>query len=180
MASTLTLEFVLYRVTCNVTGKSYIGQTCQKLRMRWNHHKHMARTKKSSGCSALHAAMRKYGIEAFKIEVIATYATQDAINEAEASRIASENTLAPNGYNLKAGGRNSKHSPETIAKMKAKARLRGGRPAGFKHSAETRQLMSQAARAAVQEGVHNLIRENRAAETEGRRLMGYRWQRHLS
>lgn len=52
----------------------------------------------------LYRAMRKYGVECFRIEVIDTAATAEELGEKERHYISLYNTISPNGYNLTAGG----------------------------------------------------------------------------
>lgn len=138
------LNFLLYVVRSTATPKVYVGQTQQALSRRWAHHRHMARTGKGNGCSALHAAMRKHGIDTFSIELLGRYATQEEVNAAEEAMIYALCSQAPHGYNLKAGGQASGHSPETIAKISAAAKRRGNGRQGYRHSAETKRRMREA------------------------------------
>ena len=63
---------VIYCYTNKINGKRYVGQTVQKLKNR--HCQHISATKfKSShhdNFSPIHRAMRKYGIENFKLEIL--------------------------------------------------------------------------------------------------------------
>lgn len=144
MSSTFELGFSLYLIRSTATPKVYVGQTRQALERRWVHHKHMARTGKGNSCSALHAAMRKHGIDTFSIELLGRFATQEEINAAEEAMIYVLCSQAPHGYNLKEGGKASGHSPETRAKMSLSARKRGYNRPGYKHSEETKARMRAA------------------------------------
>lgn len=143
MAQTFELGFSLYLIRSTETAKVYVGQTRQALDRRWAHHRHMARSDKGNGCSALHAAMRKHGIDTFSIELLGRYATQEETNAAEAAMIYALCSQAPHGYNLKEGGKASGHSPETIEKMRAAAKRRGNNRPGYRHSEETRRRISE-------------------------------------
>ncbi len=55
---------VIYKITNLTNGKIYVGQTRQKLSRRISGHVH---SKKKFG---IDAAIRKYGIDNFKVEVI--------------------------------------------------------------------------------------------------------------
>ena len=103
---------IIYKITNQINGKIYIGQTVQPLIKRWQNH-----LSTSSGCLALKAAIEKYGRENFKIEEIQSTNTLDELNKAEEYWVDKLNTLAPNGYNLKTGGDNSIPSKETRLKM---------------------------------------------------------------
>jgi group I intron endonuclease len=68
---------VIYCITNTVNGHRYIGQTLKGVRTRWRNHKSEANRNSQY---AIHRAMRKYGYENFKMEVIAIvfgYALQD-------------------------------------------------------------------------------------------------------
>lgn len=95
-----------------------------KLRRRWQSHIMVARHGTSK--SAIHAAIRLYGIESFAIEMIQEVSDRKIACALEIELIASEGTLSPNGYNLTPGGD-------------------GGQVPGHRHSAEARAKMSAAA-----------------------------------
>jgi len=104
---------IIYKITHKLSGKSYIGQTIKLLLERWAEH---CRTK--SHCKVLNSAILKYGKEAFSIEKVAEYSNQEDLNNAEEYYVDFYNSLAPNGYNLRAGGGSKgKHSVETIERM---------------------------------------------------------------
>jgi len=92
-----------YQVTNVITGKVYIGLTTMTLAERWAIH--VAKFRHGGGF-ALHAAMRKHGIENFVIEEIAAPIIKDRAELAELERtlIAQAGSMAPHGYNLTAGG----------------------------------------------------------------------------
>lgn len=57
----------IYKITNNINGKIYIGQTIGAIEKRFAEHKNAAK----NGCRyALHRVIRKYGIENFSIEEI--------------------------------------------------------------------------------------------------------------
>jgi group I intron endonuclease len=96
-----------------VTKKQYVGQTlCKDVETRWRQHK---RCEKNTIGRYLLAAYKKYGIEAFRFQVICICFDKDC-NKFEEDYIKKFDTLAPNGYNLQAGGKNSRQHPETIRK----------------------------------------------------------------
>ena len=59
---------IIYKITNNINGKIYIGQTTQSLANRWSQH-----TKEISKCFRMKAAIKKYGKESFSIEEIDKY-----------------------------------------------------------------------------------------------------------
>lgn len=92
---------IIYKITNDINGKQYIGQTIRKLSTRWNCHVYNA----NNGSNyALHKAMRKYGVEHFHVEQIDVASSKEELNEKEKYWIAKLNTLSPNGYNLVEGG----------------------------------------------------------------------------
>lgn len=100
----------IYLITNKVNKKQYIGQTkCEDIETRWRYHKKMSNV--SIGRHLL-AAYQKYGIENFKFQIVCI-TFDEACNALEEYYIQKFNTLAPNGYNLKLGGRASRHHEET-------------------------------------------------------------------
>lgn len=91
----------IYVVTNEVNGKEYVGQTRSSLSHRWSQHVLKAR----KGRSALQCAIRKYGAEAFRIELLEVIrGSRDELLRAEIDYIARRDSMAPRGYNLMPGG----------------------------------------------------------------------------
>lgn len=91
----------VYLVTNLINGKEYVGQTRTSVEHRWAQH----RLRSKCGRSALHAAMRRYGVENFRIDVLArVYGCRDDLLKAEAHQVRERQSLAPIGYNLMPGG----------------------------------------------------------------------------
>lgn len=125
----------VYKAMNIVNGKWYIGKTVRNLKYRSKAHLYYADT---GGGYAFHNALRKYGSENFKWEVLFASEDNSKLLEVEAEFIKQFRTLSPNGYNLTEGGRGSvgyhhtaeaiekiqkastgrKHSPESIIKMR--------------------------------------------------------------
>ena len=95
-------QSIIYKATNLINGKMYVGKTIKKLRERKSAHKHEA-----SNCNDnryFHKAIRKYGFENFKWEVI-DYALSEEISfNMEKYYIKKLKTKAPIGYNLTDGG----------------------------------------------------------------------------
>lgn len=91
----------IYRITNKINGKQYIGQTSVGIAQRWANH--CASAKTNTGCPLLARSISKHGRFSFSIEKIQDCEPEDA-DEAERHAIQENNTLAPNGYNLEAGG----------------------------------------------------------------------------
>ena len=106
---------VIYKITCLINGKLYVGKTKQKLENRMAQHRHESK----KGSIGLGAAIRKYGWENFSVEVIETCLIEN-LTAREIFWIAELNSKSPNGYNLTDGGEGLVNpSDETRAKMSA-------------------------------------------------------------
>lgn len=128
----------IYKVTCLVTSKSYIGMTVDRVAQRWSNHLCQSRT----SAMILHRAIRKYGREAFTIETLFEVKSLDEASEAERATIVAHSTMKPLGYNLSTGGMGTPgvrrlHSDETKARISVSH-------IGKVFSAETRAKMSEA------------------------------------
>lgn len=110
---------IIYLITNKVNGKQYVGQTTRSLKIRWNNHCYIR-----PDSSAIGRAIRKYGKEAFTIEVIIETDSLEQLNLYEQEYIQKFNTLAPNGYNLKQGGNGHGVSEETRRKLSEAGRGR--------------------------------------------------------
>jgi len=102
----------IYRLTCMITSMVYIGKSVEFLN-RMNNHK----TAKDN--YYIHRAIRKYGWENFKVEIIIDDVPEEDLNNLEISYIDAENTMRPNGYNLTKGGEGCtgyRHTEETRRK----------------------------------------------------------------
>lgn len=91
----------IYKITNQVNGKVYVGQTAHTIESRWKEHTKASKYRKYP----LYFAMRKYGIENFSIEQIEECSIEQ-LNERERYWIAQYNSLK-NGYNATTGGDNS-------------------------------------------------------------------------
>jgi len=98
---------LIYQIT-SPSGKSYVGQTRLSLKQRMASH-----FSKKNGCTVLKNAIKKYGRDQMKIEII-WKGPVDNLNEKECFFIKQNNTLVPNGYNLMTGGGScGRHHKET-------------------------------------------------------------------
>lgn len=130
-----------------INGKFYIGQTIRLIEKRFKAHQ-----QKNSGCRAIYNAIKKYGWSNFEKD---WYECPDEdLNFDEDLLVREMGTLAPDGYNLKEGGGNGKHSEETKQKIRkshvgkthtdeTKIKMSEAH-AGIPLSIETRQKMSEA------------------------------------
>lgn len=124
---------VVYKITNNINGKVYIGQTTAPIKERWSKH-----CSPSSNCVKLKNAIQKYGESNFTVEIIAECSNRDELNKLEKSLIQKHNSIE-SGYNLTDGGNAFNHSEETKDKIR-KFRV------GYRFSDEAKEKMSKSAK----------------------------------
>jgi group I intron endonuclease len=109
--------FSVYIVVNRMTLKGYVGITGMGVQKRWQHHQKDA----NRGSNwALHASMRKYGIDAFEVHVLAEGLCRTEAIELEKQMIVKHVTRAPSGYNMTDGGDGAvgyKHTEEWKAEL---------------------------------------------------------------
>jgi group I intron endonuclease len=130
---------LIYKISNTINNKVYIGRTCFSIETRFKQHVIEA----NGGCNyKLHAAMRKYGIDKFSIEIIDIATSIEELKLLETKWIQQENSFV-NGYNAtdKQGGISS-HTTEAKQKMRL-AKL--GKPLSEKH----KQALSKAIKGRV-------------------------------
>ncbi|MBO4401317.1 MAG: GIY-YIG nuclease family protein [Selenomonadaceae bacterium] len=86
----------IYIISNDINKKLYIGQTTRDIKKRFKEHLYED--------SAIGNAMRKYGIEHFRVESIEKCYTKEQQNAFEIFWIRELGTLYPEGYNLTIGG----------------------------------------------------------------------------
>lgn len=109
---------IVYCATNIINNKKYIGYTKQSLEKRIKDH--LYRSKYKSGPTyntPFKCAIRKYGIENFKWEIIEKYSLTDECRKGEKRLIKKIDTISPNGYNLHEGGLGGRHSEEVNKKI---------------------------------------------------------------
>jgi group I intron endonuclease len=111
----------IYKITNKISKKCYIGITKEDTpEKRWNAHIHTLKNNK--GCPALKDAIKSYGVENFKFEVLIICFDED-LYTFESEYIKKYNSMVPNGYNILPGGqcgggfKGKKHKKESIDKM---------------------------------------------------------------
>lgn len=150
----------IYLITNLVNDKKYVGQTIQIPQKRWNEHRWLASNNKTQ--QYIHKALRKYGVDNFKFEVIDECSSHDELNEAEIEWITRYDTFLGEGYNMTLGGMSLlgySHTQETKDKISVankgntyclgkklledtKEKIRQ-KALGRTHSEETKQNMSE-------------------------------------
>ncbi len=138
----------IYKITNIKNNKIYIGQVVShrlnkgKYRPfgyigRFNDHNSEAlnNTKKKQ-CTYLNNAIRKYGKESFKVELLLE-CPKNSLDDSEIKYIKDCNSIFPNGYNLTLGGKTTEYvkikNNEELNKPKKR-----GHEFGYKHSEETK------------------------------------------
>jgi group I intron endonuclease len=128
----LTDIFCVYKHT-SPSGKAYIGMTN-------NYNKRCAAHQGATNkCLLFAKAIRKYGWDNFKHEILFDMLTIDEALSLEILLIDEHNTLNPMGYNLTKGGEGMRPSEETRLKMSSWQ-------VGKKHSEETKAKLSEKAK----------------------------------
>ena len=95
---------IIYRATNLTNGKCYIGQTTGGLHRRCLAHLNESKRIKSGCYNTLFSrALRKYGFENFKWEVLYENISKDQLNLAEICAVYGNDSFY-DGYNLTAGG----------------------------------------------------------------------------
>jgi len=115
---------IIYKVTCLVNNKIYIGKTIYPLNKRKTNHLSEARKKRNK--SILHDAICRYGEDSFVWEVIDEVLFSESLIELEKYYIKKFKSRVPNGYNITVGGE--------------------GYPPNFQSSIESRKKMSISAK----------------------------------
>lgn len=101
---------IIYKLTNKTNGKVYVGQTKHSVEKRLAEH---CRSEYPVG-----KALRKYGLENFGVEELATGSSVEELNQLEIDYIAKFSSMAPNGYNCDSGGKQKKPSANSILKLR--------------------------------------------------------------
>lgn len=126
--------FYIYLITNKLNGKIYVGQTESTVEERFKGH-FWSRKKQDH----FHAALRKYGRDAFVVQELGKYSTLEETNTAESLWVLVLRSYDPSiGYNTTFGGQNGgKPTDETKAKIGLASSQRT-------HDQSTRSQMRQA------------------------------------
>ena len=114
------MQKAIYKITNLVNNKVYIGQTIHPDKRWWEH---CACARRGDDNYPIHLAIKKYGLENFRMEIIEW--TEDYDNK-EIYYIKFYNSLSPNGYNIAKGGNSislsgEKHPRNTISNKNVKS-----------------------------------------------------------
>lgn len=93
---------IIYKITCSINGKVYIGQTTETIEQRLERHFKMAFAEEKPKIK-FQRAIKKYGKENFIIEEIDRASSKEELDEKEKSWIAKYNSIK-SGYNTALGG----------------------------------------------------------------------------
>ncbi len=109
----------IYLITNLVNGKYYVGKTEQPPLRRWSAHKADS-LKRPERAPLLYRAMRKYGTDSFRFDVIAAATTVEQLNALEQLWICVLRSADPTvGYNLTLGGTGGVPNTATREKLRA-------------------------------------------------------------
>lgn len=144
---------IIYLITHKASGKRYVGLTIQTLERRWQYHLEQALAGHIKGAESLHAALRKFGPDAFEICQIdqGTTKKDKDLEKRERYWIEKLGTLTPHGYNISPGGVSggSNKKPTVIDGIRFESVKKA-----IAHVAATRGISLKAAKGRVQ---HNRI-----------------------
>lgn len=119
--------FEIYKITCKINNKIYIGITSNGVENRWKQHIRTAyNTNHKDANSIFKKAIRKYKPENFTIDIIDTAQSEQEAEEKEIYYIKKYNTFAfdnnSNGYNSTRGGDGTKgHGTVPIVEIDIKS-----------------------------------------------------------
>lgn len=124
---------IIYKIENLINGKLYIGQTTRSIESRFLSH--------SQGDMIIGRAIRKYGIQSFKISVIDNAIDKQVLNEKEKYWIKKLNSLSPNGYNISIGGFGGNLGELVNKKISDYQKINGNGFKNKRHSDETKERM---------------------------------------
>lgn len=137
----------VYKIINEITSEIYIGKTINQISDRFKRHCYLAAF---GSDTYLHRAIRKYGQDNFKVELIEKYSSLELLNEGERHWILN---LNPN-YNMTSGGDGGDTSLSKKYKeyMKIRSEMITGELNPFygkRHTEESKQKISKAKLGAV-------------------------------
>ena len=150
-------------------GKCYIGQTCQPLNRRWRNGNGYVNN------VLFYRAIKKYGWESFKHEVVCVVDSLEEANRVEASLIAAFKSDDPKfGYNISGGadGR-ARVSEQTRQKLSVakKGKQTGADNPNYGHKYTEEELKAMSERSLRYYSTHSSPRKGKKASLESRLKM---------
>jgi group I intron endonuclease len=136
----------IYILTNSINGKQYVGIT-NSLRKRWNKHKNA-----SGSAPALHAAIKKYGVDVFIFTHFLDAFDSESAKKIEVMLIKEHNTKSPFGYNLTSGGDGFLEPCDELKKKLSNSHK------GKTQSEETKKKRSESLKKAYFEGRHSGVK----------------------
>lgn len=144
---------IIYKATNVINGKCYIGQTTNKFYYRIAQHKHAAIKKKNK--NYFHNAIRKYGWENFKWEILCE-CDMFILGIRETMKIIVEHAhCTENGYNLTWGGDSDGSSKGQRHNLtKEQRQLMGSGNRGVPRTDEVKQKISNSMKGIIRTEEH--------------------------
>ena len=96
--------YYIYCISNSVNKKQYIGATYRKVEQRFGQHISDAVNNRGNGCTSIKNAIKEFGEDCFSVSTL-LICNEEQVDFYEDRFINLYNTLYPNGYNLKTGGR---------------------------------------------------------------------------
>ena len=91
----------IYKHTCTISGKHYIGQTVTSMERRWKSHQYLAKNNINPS-NHFQNAIRKHGVDSFTSELLEENIPENVVNEKEKYYIQLYNSYTQ-GYNSSPG-----------------------------------------------------------------------------
>ena len=134
-------HYTIYKITNLINNKVYIGQTIRKLQYRWTQHLYSS---KKDPTTPIYYAMKKYGVENFKIEPIVSCFDLNELNLMETHFILEYRSNDSNfGYNCNTGGKNQIPNEETREKHRIASKGERNPNYGKKTSEEAKRKRAE-------------------------------------
>lgn len=108
------VQVIIYKVTNNINGKVYIGQTKRTLQCRWKQHCYAVHSKHRFLFLKLQKAIKEFGVDNFSIEQIDSAESKAEADEKEVFWIKFYNAIE-DGYNSSPGGKAGGHRKKVKA-----------------------------------------------------------------
>ena len=113
------VRYYIYLIKNIVNDKKYIGITCKSVHARWTGHVNHA---KSGRGSALHAAIRKHGLDKFFVSELACCKNSNDACFMEKYFIKEFSSKGSGGYNMTDGGESSAGREKTASQREKEAK----------------------------------------------------------